>query len=133
MYLKNDLSEHKICNGTIGIITDVDLKKLEVRVAFSVMGGIVDINIKRDTTTFFIDGKPSSRCQFPLQNSYALTVHKTQGLTLSKVSLFLDNQIFSAGQAYVTLSRCPNWSNVYIAALNPSAFITDQSMIEEYE
>src|SRR6266496_2974372 len=31
------------------------------------------------------------------------------------------------------LSRCPNWSNIYIAALNPSAFITDQSMIEEYE
>ncbi|CAG8731829.1 10017_t:CDS:2, partial [Rhizophagus irregularis] len=122
MYLKNDLAEHKICNGTI-----------EVRVAFSVVGGIVDIIIKRDTATFFVDGKPSSRCQFPLQNSYALTVHKTQGLTLYKVSLFLDNQIFSAGQAYVALSRCPNWSNVYIAALNPSAFITDQSMIEEYE
>ncbi|CAG8543511.1 789_t:CDS:2 [Rhizophagus irregularis] len=56
-----------------------------------------------------------------------------EGLTLYKVSLFLDNQIFSAGQAYVILSRCPNWSNIYIAALNPSTFITDQSMIKEYE
>ncbi|RGB21875.1 hypothetical protein C1646_777075 [Rhizophagus diaphanus] len=35
----------------------------------------------------------------------ALTVHKTQGLTLSKVSLFLDNQIFLAGQAYIALNQ----------------------------
>jgi ATP-dependent exoDNAse (exonuclease V) alpha subunit len=67
------------------------------------------------------------------QNSYALTVHKVQSLTLPEVSLSLDNQIFSAGQAYVALSRCPNWSNVHIASLDPSAFITDQSMIEEYK
>ena len=40
MYLKNDLKEHKLCNGTISIITDIDLEKLEVRVAFNVMGGI---------------------------------------------------------------------------------------------
>jgi PIF1-like helicase len=133
MYLKNDLTEHKICNGTIGIIIDIDIEKLEIRVAFNVMGGIVDITVKRDTATFFIDGKPSSRCQFPLQNSYALTVHKTQGLTLPEISLFLDDQIFSAGQAYVALSRCPNWLNVHISSLNSSAFIIDKLMIQEYE
>jgi len=97
------------------------------------MGGIVNISIKRDTAIFFIDGKPSSRCQFHLQNSYALTVHKLQRLTLSKVSLSLDDQIFSAGQAYVALSRYPNWSNVYISALKLSTFITDPLMIKEYE
>jgi hypothetical protein len=41
MYLKNDISNHKICNGTIGIVTDIDLDKLEIRVAFSVIGRIV--------------------------------------------------------------------------------------------
>ena len=55
------------------------------------------------------------------------------GLTLPEVSLFLDNQIFSTGQAYVTLSRYSNWSNVHIFFLNPFAFIVDQSMIKEYE
>jgi len=45
-----------------------------------------------------------NRHQFPLQNAFALTVHKTQSLTLPEVSLNLDQQIFSAGQAYVALS-----------------------------
>ncbi len=61
MHFKNNLTEYKICNSTIGIITDINIEKLEVRVAFNIMGGIVDINIKRDTAIFFVDGKPSSR------------------------------------------------------------------------
>ena len=133
MYLKNDLMDQNICNGTIGVVTDINLENLEIRVAFSVVGGIVDIGIKKETITFLIDGKPASRCQFPLQNAFALTVHKTQGLTLPEVSLSLDNQIFSAGQAYVALSRCSDWSKVHIASLHPSAFIVDKSMLEEYK
>lgn len=132
MYLRNNLIDQNICNGSIGIVIDVNPADLEVRVAFSVKGGIVDIGIKRETVPFMIDGKPSSRYQFPLQNAFALTVHKTQGLTLPEVSLSLDNQIFSAGQAYVALSRCSDWSKVHIASLHPSAFITDKSMVEEY-
>ena len=104
MYLKNNLIEHNICNGTVGVILDINLDPFQVRIAFSVMGGIVDIGIKKETSTFLIDGKPSSRCQFPLQIAFALTVHKTQGLTLPEVSLCLDQEIFSTGQAYVSLS-----------------------------
>src|SRR5207237_3836115 len=60
MYLKNDLRNQNICNGTIGIVTDVNLEALEVRIAFSVIGGIVDIGIKRETMTFKIDRKQSN-------------------------------------------------------------------------
>jgi hypothetical protein len=118
---------------TIGIITDIDCSAQEVRVAFSVIKGIVDIGIKRQSDKFIVDGKPSSRYQSPLQNAFALTVHKTQGLTLPEISVSLDQQIFSVGQAYVALSHCSDWSNVNIATFHPSAFITDKLMIKEYE
>ncbi|GBC00892.1 hypothetical protein RclHR1_00400006 [Rhizophagus clarus] len=67
--------------------------------------------------------------QFPIQNCYALTVYKTQGLTLCYIPVSLDNQIFAHGQAYTALSRCPNWDHIQIAALDRAAFKTDPDVI----
>ena len=64
MYLKNNLMDKNICNGTVGIVTDINLENLEVRIAFSVVGGIVDIRIKKKAIPFLIDRKPASRGQF---------------------------------------------------------------------
>ena len=133
MYLNNSKANLNIYNGTIGVITDVNVESKLVRVSFSVPKGIVDIDIKTEINYFIINGNNASRQQFPIQNCYALTVHKTQGLTLQHVSLSLDNQIFSTGQAYTALSRCPNWDNVQIAALDREAFKTDPDMIKEYK
>ena len=79
--------DKNIYNSTIRIVTDINLENLEVRITFSIIDGIVDIGIKKETITFLIDEKLASRCQFSLQNAFALTVHKTQGLTLLEVSL----------------------------------------------
>ena len=133
MYLNNSKANLNIYNGTIGIITDVNTETNLIRVSFSVPGGIIDINVEPTTTHFTINGNPASRYQFPLQNCYALTVHKTQGFTLNNISVSLDHQIFSTGQAYVALSRCPDWEHVQIPALERSAFMTDPDVITEYE
>jgi len=63
----------------------------------------------------------------PLQNCFALTVHKCQGLTLSHISLFLDDQFFAVGQAYTALSRAPSWDAVDIPCLNKTASSIDTS------
>ena len=114
------------CNGTIGVITD----STPIRVSFNVPGDIVDLEIGSIVNYFTINGNSASRRQFPLQNCYGLTV-KTQGLTLRDVSLNLDGQNFSAGQAYVAPSRCSSWERVQIATLDRSAFITDSEVIAE--
>jgi len=133
MFLNNSEYKHKISNGTIGIITDINIESQEVRCAFCIQGGIVDIAVKKHTSSFIINGAPSSRTQYPLINPFAITVHKTQGLTLPDVSLNLDSQMFEKGQAYVALSRCNNWNNIKIRSLSKEAFTVDISMIEEYE
>ena len=60
------------------------------------------------------------------------TTHKTQSISLSSVSITLDSEIFSPGQAYVALSRCTSWENLQIISFDKNAIITDQSMIQEY-
>jgi ATP-dependent DNA helicase PIF1 len=133
MYLNNSIIDQGICNGTIGVITDIDIQEQSVRVAFSVEGAIIDINIYKHTHYFQLNGSNCHRTQFPLQNSFALTCHKTQSLTLPRVCIALDKNTFSPGQAYVALSRCPTWDNVEISDLDSLAFMVDQEVITEYQ
>ena len=132
MYLNNSKIDLNICNGSIGVITDVNVEANTVRVAFNVPSGIIDIEIQPEVNYFNINGNHASRRQYPIQNCYALTVHKTQGLTLNNVSVSLDDQIFSNGQAYTALSRYPKWENIQIMALNKNAFMVDQNVISKY-
>lgn len=50
--------------------------------------------------------------QFPIKAAWALTVHKSQGLTFNKVSIELGDGAFSAGQTYVALSRCRSFEGL---------------------
>src|SRR6266540_6790702 len=97
MFLNNSQYKYKICNRTIRIITDIDIELQEVRCVFYVQNAIVDIAVKKCTSSFTINGTPASRIQFPLINAFALTIHKVQGLILPNISLNLDSQMFEKG------------------------------------
>jgi PIF1-like helicase/Helitron helicase-like domain at N-terminus len=131
MYLNNSLINDGICNGTIGVVTDINKQQPSVQVAFCTHGAINHRWIARDTTYFYSNGQHASRTQFPLQNSFSLTTHKTQSLTLPSATIDL-SQMFAPGQAYTAISRCPKWNHIQITNLNRSSFMVDPDVIKEY-
>ena len=54
------------------------------------------------------------RHQFPVRGAFAMTINKSQGQTIKHVGIYLPKPVFSHGQLYVALSRCPNFSNLNV-------------------
>ena len=132
MFLNNSFIDEGICNGTIGVITDLNKDEPSVQIAFCVESAIIHKWITRQTAYFYVAGQPASRTQFPLQNSFALTSHKTQSLTLPHTTADL-SECFAPGQAYTTISRSKIWNDIQISGLSRDAFITDPEVIDEYK
>ena len=71
------------------------------------------------------------RKQFPLILAYAVTIHKCQGLSLDCAIVDLSDQVFSAGMAYVALSRVRSLSGLYLAAFDPKSIMVSTSCLKE--
>ena len=71
--------------------------------------------------------------QIPLIHSWALTIHKCQGLTLNNVELDIGNNIFEYGQTYVALSRVKNLNGLYLRNFDYTKIKSHQKVIAFYE
>ncbi|RUS19816.1 PIF1-like helicase-domain-containing protein [Endogone sp. FLAS-F59071] len=80
-----------------------------------------DVEIFPGTTVF--------RTQLPLKLAWALTIHKSQGLTLDCVQLALTN-VFACGQAYVALSRCKSLKGIQLDEFTADCVKVDSKVKE---
>lgn len=71
------------------------------------------------------------REQFRLILAYAVTIHKCQGLSLDCAILDLSNRVFSAGMAYVALSRVRSLSGVFLSEFDPKSVMVSLRSLKE--
>ena len=121
MFIKND-SEGRWVNGTLGTIAEcLDKKKKCIKVKINNKTHKVEREewnkVKftyDDDTDEVLEEVVSSFKQFPIKLGWAVTIHKSQGLTLDSCSVDLGTGAFATGQAYVALSRCRNLNSLHL-------------------
>lgn len=131
MFIHNDRFE-RYYNGKIGRITYIDNERIEVSCPNENEKIEVEPQTWKNTrytlneTTKQIEGEVlGTFTQYPLRLAWAITIHKSQGLTFEH-AIIDAQQAFASGQVYVALSRCRTLEGLVLAStLNRNAVIND--------
>jgi ATP-dependent exoDNAse (exonuclease V) alpha subunit len=123
IFIKNDKDKRWV-NGTLGTITELDEE--EGIITVQTEDGI-DFDVEREVwenMRYIFNEKEQkieeqllgTYTQFPLRLAWAITVHKSQGLTFNQVNIDFTGGAFAAGQTYVALSRCTSLEGISLVA-----------------
>jgi len=137
MFIRNDISgEKRYYNGKLGEISALD--ETEIKVILD--GSEREITVKRevweqkryslDTEKNIKEEVLGSFEQFPIKLAWAVTIHKSQGLTFDKVIIDAGKS-FTAGQVYVALSRCRTLEGIVLKSkITPEVIFKDNRILQ---
>ena len=128
-----NMPDHGLANGSRGIIIDFEDGDSNVpNPVVRFMDGKV-LTIKPYDFTIDEQGDVIKKIQIPLMHSWAITIHKAQGMSLDFVKTDIGSSIFEYGQAYVVLSRIKNIEGLSLLNIDYSKIIAHPKIVKYYE
>jgi GTPase SAR1 family protein len=137
MFIKND-PKGEYYNGKIGVVTSLDAKKIYVRCPDD--GNVIEVTpqvwenakyVVNPTTNEIETEIQGTFSQFPLRLAWAITIHKSQGLTFEH-AIIDAGRSFAPGQVYVALSRCRTLEGLVLASKLSQHAIINDVRVESY-
>jgi hypothetical protein len=136
MCVKNDLSKEKLFyNGMIGEIVEIDISSIKVKAVDN--DNIIDVEPMTWVNSRYIYDEQEHKIreyelgtftQYPIKTAWAITIHKSQGLTFSHAIIDAQDS-FAHGQVYVALSRCKTLEGLVLSTpLHHSSIVTDHQI-----
>ena len=137
MFIKNDVEKiRRYFNGKIGIVEKIETDKVWVRCADG--SGLIEVKTEKWRNILYqVDKKTNqveeeeigSFTQYPLRLAWAITIHKSQGLTFEK-AIIDAGAAFAPGQVYVALSRCVSLEGIVLRSpVNRQRLKTDERIV----
>lgn len=123
LFVKNDI-DHRWVNGTLGTVIgfdddthDVIYIRTEKGKEYAVeRAKWANVRYRYNDKEKKIEEEIGTYEQFPIRLAWAITVHKSQGLTFSRVRIDFSGGVFAGGQTYVALSRCTSLEGIQLKA-----------------
>jgi len=130
MFVKNKYQKERAVyiNGTLGTVVDFDESNGNAPLVETDKGDFINVE-KEDWTIDDEDSILAKVSQIPLRLAWAITVHKSQGMSLSAAEMDL-RSCFTYGMGYVALSRVRTLDGLHLLGINEKAFQVHPEIVE---